>query len=175
MRHWLANIVTYAIAVFLIAGAALFAWARSSQIAVTNELTVVSRFEPTPAHEFEWRELGASSYERNCATCHGVSGMGWDQYPPISGAAAATLTPGGREYLVNLHIYGLASGRRVPMPPMGHMPDVELAAVMNHVLTNFGNELLRDSVRLYAPDDIRARRGQRLSPREVHLRRFKAD
>lgn len=171
MRHWLANIVTYSIAGLLIAGAGLFAWVRSAQVAITDERTAVARFEPAPAHEFDWHELGASSYLRNCANCHGLRGEGWDQYPPLNHVAELALTPDAREHLLDVQIYGLASGERVPMPPMGHMPDVELAAALNHALTAFSAEQLAAQVQLYAPDDVRARRGQRLSPHDVFQRR----
>ncbi len=173
MRHLLANIVTYTIAVLLIAGAALFAWMRASQIELSDESTRLASFEPAPGHEFRWVELGLRSYERNCATCHGDTGQGWDQYPGLDHTARLFGLPGGREYLVELHIYGLTSGRwRAPMPPMGHIQDVELAAVINYVLTNFDNpRALPAGAALYTPADVAARRGQRLSPRDVNERR----
>jgi mono/diheme cytochrome c family protein len=170
MRHDLARAMTIAIATFLLAGAGLFAWLRSSQLAVTDEWELAARYEPSP--EFEWQVLGASSFERNCSNCHGRTGLGWDQYPPLGHAASLTVAAGGREYLLDVHIYGLSSDRYgVPMPPMGHIPDAELAAVVNHVLRNFGNERLAEFAPLYAPADVRARRGQGLSPRDVNARR----
>jgi mono/diheme cytochrome c family protein len=170
MRHDLARVMTIAIASFLLAGAGLFAWVRSSQLAVTDERMLAARYEPSPV--FEWQALGASSYARNCSNCHGRTGMGWDQYPPLGHAASLTVPDGGREYLLDVHIYGLSSDRYgVPMPPMGHIPDAELAAVVNYVLRNFGNERLAEFAQLYAPADIETRRGQGLSPREVNARR----
>lgn len=183
MRHLLAAIVTYALAGLLVGGAALFAWARTAQVVISDEQTVVARFEPAPAHAFAWRALGAASYERNCANCHGERGRGWDQYPSIRHAAALALPPGGREYLVDLHLYGLASGRGrgVPMPPMGHMPNVELAAVINHVLTTLSDAPVGGppgaGVPLFTPAEVAARRGQRLSPGDVYdtyVRRLRA-
>jgi mono/diheme cytochrome c family protein len=170
MRHWLGSVVTWAIATLLITGAAAFAWVRAAQIAITDERTAIARFEPAPAHEFDWRELGRSSYVRNCSNCHRLNGQGWDQYPPLAAVAAQTLVAGGREHLLDLHIHGLDSDRRIPMPPMGHIPPAELAAVINHVLTSFGNEQV-EGVQLYSPDEVRARLGQRLSPRDVYERR----
>jgi mono/diheme cytochrome c family protein len=172
MRHFLANVATYTIAALLIGGAALFAWMRSAQVALTDERTVLARYEPAPAHEFRWRELGGSSYVRNCMNCHGREGEGWDQYPGLGHTAELFTAPGGREYVAELHLYGLASRRwRAPMPPMGHIHDAEMAAVINHVLTSFGNERRVQGIPLYAPADIAARRGQRLSPRQVDQRR----
>lgn len=173
MRHFLANVATYTIAVLLIAGAALFARMRSAQVVLTDERTLLARHEPAPAHEFEWGELGKSSYVRNCMNCHGREGEGWDQYPGLGHTAVLFAAPGGREYVADLHLYGLTSRRwRAPMPPMGHMQDVELAAVINHVLTHFGNERhLPGDAELYAPADIGARRQQKLSPAGVDQRR----
>lgn len=172
MRHFLANVVTYTIGGLLVVGAGLFAWVRSSQLAITDESAVLARYQPTPAHEFRWRELGSSSYVRNCMNCHGRDGEGWDQYPGLSHTTELFSAPGGRDYVVDLHLYGLTSPRwRAPMPPMGHIHDTEMAAVINHVLTSFGNEARIDGAPLYTPADIAARRGQRLSPREVDRRR----
>lgn len=169
MRHFLANIVTYAVAAALFAGAAAFAWMRTAQLALTNERTVISRFDPVPAGEFRWHELGEVSYERNCANCHGGDGRGWDQYPPLQPAARLAAQPGGREYMLDLHIYGLTSDRwRAPMPPMGHILDTELAAVVNWMLTEFGGA---GQDLLYVPADVAERRGLDLSPRDVNRRR----
>lgn len=170
MRHFLANIAVYTIAASLVLGATVFAWFRSQQLVLTNERAVLARFEPTPAHEFRWTELGPSSYERNCMNCHGESGRGWDQYPGVDHTAALFGAPGGREYLIDVHLYGLTSDRwRAPMPPMEHMADVELAAVLNYLLTSFGSErVLPSDAPLYLPTDIAARRGLGISPVEVN-------
>jgi mono/diheme cytochrome c family protein len=173
MRHFLANVATYTIAAMLLVGAALFAWMRSAQLVITDEAAVLARYEPTPAHEFRWEELGSDSYVRNCANCHGTEGEGWDQYPGLGHSASLFAAPGGRDHLVDVHLYGLASPRwRAPMPPMGHMHDAELAAVINHVLTRFGNRgRLPADARLYVPSDVASRRGLGLSPGEVEAAR----
>jgi hypothetical protein len=55
---------------------------------------------------------------------------------------------------------------------MGHLPDPALAAVLNHLLTRFGNERsLAPDTPLFMPADIAARRGQRLTPAAVNARR----
>jgi mono/diheme cytochrome c family protein len=173
MRHLVANIVTYAIAGLLVLGAGVFAWVRSAQVVLTDEATLAARFAPTPAYEFRWQEQGERSYIRNCASCHGGAGEGWDQYPPLDETAELFLRDGGREYLIDLHLWGSASDRwQAPMPRMAHLPDAELAAVMNHVLTSYGNELvLPPDAELYLPAEVAARRGPRLPARAVELRR----
>ncbi|KIH78146.1 Cytochrome c [Geoalkalibacter ferrihydriticus] len=174
MRHLLTLIATYIIVLFLVAAAALFAWARSAQLVVTDEATVLARFEPVSEQEFVWSQLGKKAYLRNCANCHGAEGTGWDQYPALGHTAALFQPPNGREYIVDLHLYGLTGERwGAPMPPMGHIHDIEMAAVINHVLTHFGNEaLLDEDAELYAPADIGPRRGQELSPAQINARRL---
>ncbi|MDO3377219.1 c-type cytochrome [Geoalkalibacter halelectricus] len=174
MRHLLTHIAIFTIALFLIAAAALFGWSRSAQLVITDEATVLAGFEPMPEEEFNWTQLGAKAYLRNCANCHGREGEGWDQYPALGHTAPLFESPGGRDYIIDVHLYGLTGDRwGVPMPPMGHIHDIEMAAVINHVLTNFGNEaLLDEDAELYAPEDIGPRRGQDLSPAQVNERRL---
>lgn len=174
MRHFFANVVTYAIAGILIGGAALFAWARSAQVTLTNESTVLAQYEQQQPSEFPSGDLGRRSYERNCGTCHLRDGSGWDQYPPLENARSLVGASGGREYFVDLHLYGLASDRwSAPMPPMGHLQDVELAAVLNHVVSRFGGSERPDEALLFRPADVRSRRHQALAPHQVNERRPK--
>lgn len=175
MRHLLANLATYAIGAALIVGAALFAWMRSAQLEISDERTILARFDPQPEDRVVWRELGQISYVANCSNCHGRDGEGWDQYPPLGHTAELFKASGGRDYLVDAHLYGLTSDRwRAPMPPMGHIRDAELAAILNYVLHSFGNEMqLQGDPTLYQPHDIEGRRGQRLTPRGVNDKRPK--
>lgn len=166
MRHHVGSIATYMIGGLLLSGSALYAYVRSKQVVISDERTVLARLEPAPAHDFEWEALGQRAYVSNCQNCHGREGEGWDQYPGLGRSAELAAAPGGREYFLALHLYGLTSPRwRAPMPPMGHIQDVELAAVMNHVLTHFGNRA--SAAQLYLPADVAAARGQRLSPWDV--------
>jgi mono/diheme cytochrome c family protein len=172
MRHFIANVATYTIAVLLVVGAALFAWMRSAQLVIVDEGTVLAAADPDYARGFDWEALGRASYERNCAVCHGRDGRGWDQYPGVGHTAQLFEAPGGREYLIDLHLYGLTSQRwRAPMPRMGHIHDPELAAVLNYLLTSFGNEQARAEGVLYGPADIAARRGRDDTPWTVNERR----
>jgi mono/diheme cytochrome c family protein len=173
MRHFLANIALYLIAIFLLGAATFFGWLRAAQLVVTSEETVLAQFAPTPAYDFDWVELGENAYRRNCQNCHGADGQGWDQYPGLGNTVQIFLAPGGRELLVDLHLYGLTSPRwGAPMPPMGHLHDVQLAAVLNHLLTRFGQaHLLGEGAALYRPQEIRERRGRDLSPRQVEEER----
>jgi mono/diheme cytochrome c family protein len=169
MRHLLANIITYTIAVLLFIGAAAFAWMRSSQLMLTTEERVFALHEPVDEPGFRWQALGEHSYERNCSNCHRPDGSGWDQYPPVTTAAALLAQPAGRAFLIDLHLYGLTSSRwGAPMPRMSHLQDVEIAAVLNFIATEYGGA---DSTLLVLPDEVAARRGQRLRPADVERRR----
>lgn len=168
MRHLVANIVTYAIAALLFLGAAAFAWLRTEQITLADERLLLARHVPA-ADEFRWRELGVRGYARNCANCHGPAGEGRDQYPPLDSAAAFAMLPGGREYLIDLTLFGLTSERwKAPMPRMKHIQDVEIAALLNHVAASFGGRAPDPPL---GPMDVARRRGQQLSPAEVNGRR----
>jgi mono/diheme cytochrome c family protein len=172
MRHFLGNLATYAIAIFLLAGAAVFATVRSAQVVITDETAVLARYQPEPGAQFRWEELGGGSYKRNCMNCHAADGAGWDQYPGLSRSAALYVADGGGEYMIDLHLYGLTSERwRAPMPPMSHLQDVEMAAVINYVITRFGDGRLLSEADLLRPEDIAARRGADLSPSDVNRRR----
>ena len=172
MRHLLGNLATYAIAIFLLAGAAVFASLRSSQVVITDEAAVLARHEPEPGAAFRWEALGSGSYRRNCMNCHAADGSGWDQYPGLANSARLYSASGGREYMIDLHLYGLTSERwRAPMPPMSHLHDVEMAAVINYVITRFGDGGSLPDADLLRPEDIAARRGAGLSPRDVNQRR----
>ena len=171
MRHLIAHLAVYIIAMVLVGGAAAFGVVRSRQLVVVDERTLLGRHEPADAREFDWAELGAYGYERNCANCHLADGRGWDQYPQLREAAGTFRAEAGRAYLIDLHLYGLASDRwRAPMPRMDHITDAELAAILNHVVTRFGGaDAVVDT--LFQPADIAARRGQGITPAAVAERR----
>ncbi len=173
MRHVVANLATYLIATLLLLGAVAFAWGRSAQLEISTEEAVWDQYQSNEENAFPWFKAGAASYVSNCANCHGRDGRGWDQYPALEQTSRVFQAPGGRDYLIDVHLYGLTSSRwRAPMPAMGHMQDPELAAVMNHVLVSFGNKkYLENTVRFVRPQDIRARRGAKLKPHEVNEER----
>ena len=158
MRHVLTNLAVYLIAALIVGGAVFWAWMRSAQVVLTNERTVAARFAPAAEHGFEWETLGRESYARNCANCHGDAGEGWDQYPGLAHTGGIGRLPGGRSYFIDVNLYGLDTTRwRAPMPPMGHLPDVELAAVLNYMVTAFGG-LDRAAAPLFLPAEIAERR-----------------
>lgn len=178
MRHLIANFAVYVLLALLVGGSAVFAWIRSSQFVLTREQTQMQRYGDAEAREFDWQRLGPQGYIRNCLNCHDRDGSGWDQYPGLAHTGALFRAPGGREYLIDVHLYGLSSGRwRAPMPPMGHMTDIELAAVMNYMLTEFATDPVIDpsAPGLYTPEEVQSRRNQRLRPGGVNQSRPAVD
>ena len=171
MRHVIANLATYALAVGLVAGAALFAWGRSAQLVIATEADVEpsETVPPRSVTAFAWREFGADVYRANCQNCHTVDGSGRGMYPPVQNQTAHLGAEGGRGYLVDVLLYGLYTGAYgAPMPPMPELSDAEVAAVTNYVLVQFAvRGTAPDTSRLYLPRDVAARRGRGLSERDV--------
>lgn len=171
MRHLLANVATYALAVGLVIGAALFAWARSAQLVVATEPEVepLAYASAAAPDGFDWPAFGARVYRANCQNCHTADGGGRGMYPPVRGMPAHLAAPGGRDYLVDVVLYGLATGLHdAPMPPMPELTDAQVAAVTNHVLTRFGDAR---GARLYVPADVATRRGRADGEHDVGARR----
>lgn len=171
MRHVLANLTTYALAVGLALGAALFAWARSEQLVIATEADVepAETVPPASVTAFAWRDFGEGVYLANCQNCHTVDGSGRGMYPPVQNLTAHLGAEGGRGYLLDAVLYGLYTGEYgAPMPPMPELSDAEVAAVTNYVLVQFAVAgTAPDTSRLVLPADVAERRGRALSERDV--------
>ena len=127
------------------------------------------------------KSYGAALYRRDCANCHGLDGGGrHPACPPLAGHAPALVgVPGGREYLVRVPLFGVTGameveGRRYEgtMTPFDFRRDAELAAILNHVLTSWGNDrLLPPLHRPIGEGEIAAaRREQRSGSQVLSLR-----
>lgn len=90
-------------------------------------------------------EIGARRYEQHCASCHGERGEGvGDAYPPLAGNRAVTLAP--IDNLLQAVLYGGFNAATTDYPrPFGMPPflltlsDTEIAAVLTHIRTSWGN------------------------------------
>ena len=174
MRHFYAYIAAYTLGGLLVVASLFFAWLRSEQYIVVTETEAALRFaHVTSIDEFDWEAYGREGYMTNCAVCHGAEGQGRDVYPPLRAVGSLLAAEGGREYLLDVTLYGLASGRTsAPMPAYPTIPDAQVAALNNYMLTRWGNEaLLPADVALYIPQDVAERRGQDLRPWEMAERR----
>ena len=171
MRHLYADAVTWALAVGLAAFVALFAWARSAQLVIATETDAEPAWaRATPdADDADMAAFGEAVYVANCRNCHAGDGSGRGMYPPVRNLAAHLDAEGGRGYLIDLTLHGLYTGEYgAPMPPMPELSDAEIAAATNHVLVAFATDVAAPPPsRLYAPAEVRARRGRELDEREV--------
>jgi mono/diheme cytochrome c family protein len=91
------------------------------------------------------KEVGAAVYQRTCAPCHQANGEGLTgSFPPLAGADYVTGEP---TRLVRIVLDGLEGPIEVGgvtysgvMPAWGkQLDDFEVAAVVTHVRTSFGN------------------------------------
>lgn len=131
---------------------------------------------------FQWRDLGAATYDTTCAACHQPTGLGLPgTFPPLTGHAPEVLAlPGGRAYLARLVVFGLEGEITVDgkpfdstMPPLGEtLSDAQLAAALNHVLHGWGNDkALPAGFKPFVPTDIAEARATKMTAAEVHALR----
>ncbi len=121
---------------------------------------------------------GEGVYNGNCASCHQATGAGVPgAFPPIAGhAPELALAEGGREYLVNLLLYGLQGEIQISgqayngaMPAWAQFSDDELASTLNYVLSSWGNaEALPPEYAAFTADEVAAQRDAALSTAEVY-------
>jgi mono/diheme cytochrome c family protein len=119
---------------------------------------------------------GAAVYRR-CIGCHQATGGGLPGvFPPLAGHAAK-LAAIGRSYPIKVVLYGLkgkieVAGKKYNslMPGLGdQLKDEEIAAVLNYVLSSWGNgKLLPKGHKKITPAEVKASRGEKLTPEQVH-------
>lgn len=142
-------------------------------------LSVLAALSMILAHPAQAAKGGAELYSV-CATCHQATGKGIPgAFPPLAGHAA-DLVKADRTYPVDVILYGLSGKIDVDgktynnvMPEQGsQLSDDEIAAVLNHVLSSWGNEkALPKGFRKFSADEVKARRGKNLTPAQVLARR----
>jgi mono/diheme cytochrome c family protein len=94
---------------------------------LTGALFVVVFFGAASAQD------GAAIYQAQCASCHQPDGEGLGEFPPLAGSDRVLGEP---HPLVAFVLDGQGA-----MPPFRNiLDDEELAAVLSHVRTNFGND-----------------------------------
>lgn len=130
------------------------------------------------AQEFD----GATAYAV-CASCHQPGGQGIPgAFPPLAGHAPE-LYAADPDFPVLVLLYGMMGAIEVEgstynglMPSHVHLGDAELAAILNHVMTAFGNEeLLPDDWQPYEAADITEHRDLGLNFDDVHQLRAELD
>lgn len=119
----------------------------------------------------DWKQVGQKTYSDNCLLCHGPAGAGMGKmYPSLKEVGALSANPVGRDYLIDVQLYGADSDRHtVAMAPMAHLRDNELAAVLNHITTSFGNKA--QEAQLFTAEEVAKRRGQKSTASDVGAKR----
>ena len=110
---------------------------------------------------FEWKKSGEQVYMNTCAACHQPTGVGLpNTFPPLKGNAVV-LAKNPREHI--LAILKGVQGKKIggvlyqtPMPPQGgQLSDEQIAAVVNHERTSWGN-----NASTVTPEDVKKLRGK---------------
>ena len=88
---------------------------------------------------------GAQLYSANCASCHQANGQGLPgAFPPLAGNPVMNGDDAGEH--IHTTLFGL-SGKTIdgvdyasPMPSFAHLSDEDIAAIINHERTSWGND-----------------------------------
>ena len=114
---------------------------------------------PSDATAPAWKAQGAQVFGNYCSPCHQLTGQGLPGvFPPLAGSATVKAQDPSEHVKTVLHglhgktIGGVAYG--AVMPPFGpQLDDAEVAAVVNHERSSWGN-----SAPLVQPSDVAAAR-----------------
>jgi mono/diheme cytochrome c family protein len=123
---------------------------------------------------------GATTFQANCAVCHGAKGAGTPSLaPPITSYPARYASvDAGRKQLVMTVLNGMFGGIEVEqkhfdfkMPDFTHLDDATLAGVLNFVV--FDLDHAGDGTKPFAPEDIAAERSHPVDGASVREHRAK--
>ena len=136
---------------------------------------LTTHFGKGPAPSAQSEVDGAKLYA-SCAGCHGANGAGSAVFPPLATNLPEVLKArGGREYLVQVLLYGLqgqivARGKTFTgmMPAWGQLRDDEIAALLNHISGQWGNDkLLGTDHKPFKADEIKVARSKPMTAQQV--------
>ena len=89
-------------------------------------------------------DKGKEVYDQNCLACHQIDGSGVPMLTPS--LVNAEYVQGDKVRLINVVLKGLKGveiGGEMydnPMPPLAHLSDEDIAAVLTYVRNNFSNK-----------------------------------
>lgn len=118
--------------------------------------------EPAGAAAPAWKAQGAQVFGNYCSPCHQLTGQGLPGvFPPLAGSATVKAQDPSEHVRTVLHgLHGKTIGGvayPAVMPPFGpQLTDAEVAAVVNHERSSWGN-----SAPLVQPADVAAARRER--------------
>ncbi len=134
----------------------------------------------TAAGGFQWQTLGERTYSNNCTGCHQASGNGIPGgFPPLANHTPDIFAQKGAAYMVRVLLFGLTGAIEVSgtkydgsMPSWDQLKDDEIAAVLDHVLTAWGNAAhLPKDFKPIVPADVAAARAEQLTKDQVYALR----
>lgn len=117
---------------------------------------------------------GESVYQRQCTSCHQSEGQGLPgTFPPLAGNSDLFID---RVFPVYVLLNGLQGPLTVKdtayqgvMPPFDHLPDEEIAAVVNYVRSAWGNaDLQPDGFTDIDAAAVKSARDMAMEPQDVH-------
>jgi mono/diheme cytochrome c family protein len=127
---------------------------------------------------FDWQALGEKTFLTNCAGCHQPNGEGVPTvFPPHAGHLPNVIAKeGGRHYLIKVLLNGLQGEIMVKgktyngiMPSWNALGDEEIAAVLNHELTSWGNtEMLPEDFTPILPEEVAEERANDISAAQAY-------
>jgi mono/diheme cytochrome c family protein len=121
---------------------------------------------------------GATVYQQ-CQGCHQATGVGINGvFPPLAGHIPEILAAkGGRQWLIRLLLNGMTGPITVKgasyngaMPGYKQLSDQQLADVLNHISTQWGNKLPAGQ-RPFTAAEVRAQRATALTGAQVNQAR----
>lgn len=131
--------------------------------------------------DFNWHDIGAQTFKTDCSACHQESGQGAaGAFPPLAGHMPEVFAQkNGRDYLARVVLFGLEGAIVVngntfdgAMPPWAQLDDTQIAAVLDHVLTSWGNDKqLPANFTPILPADVAVARTQPMSAAQVYALR----
>ena len=129
-------------------------------------------------------DVGAEVYAASCASCHQPDGTGLaGVFPPLAEHVDELYAEQGREYVVDVLLYGLSGPIMVggtsydgQMPAWAQLTNEQIAGTLNYIMSAWSAEdALPDGFEPYAPEDVAEARGADLSPADVYEQRVEGD
>ncbi len=118
---------------------------------------------------------GAQVFADQCIGCHQETGAGTQDFPPLAGNTDLFLAP---DFPVLVVLHGMkgpidVEGKHFDneMPSFDFLSDAEIAAAINFVRSNWGNDASAPAGETVTADTVAAARTKAMTPDEVHAYR----